>query len=175
MVSITGLEFSYTQAPNKMKSAVMALWLFTVSMGNLFTAAVNFFIRNADGTVKMSDQQYLPLFRRAHVRRGGDLRRLRNVLSWENLPAIAGTDPGRTGHRADARRRHAHLIVRNLKAPCLTLRALRGHALAAPTPVILNRRSAEKDLAVAIDVPLLTGSAACNCEVPRPSPRLGMT
>lgn len=62
MVSITGLEFSYTQAPNKMKSAVMALWLFTVSMGNLFTAAVNFFIRNADGTVKMNDQQYFLFF-----------------------------------------------------------------------------------------------------------------
>ena len=62
MVSITGLEFSYTQAPNTMKSAVMALWLFTVSMGNLFTAAVNFFIRNADGTVKMSDQQYFRFF-----------------------------------------------------------------------------------------------------------------
>ncbi len=42
MVSITGLEFSYTQAPNKMKSAVMALWLFTVSAGNMFTAAVNY-------------------------------------------------------------------------------------------------------------------------------------
>ncbi|MGI8890191.1 MAG: POT family MFS transporter [Chthoniobacterales bacterium] len=62
MVSITGLEFSYTQAPNKMKSAVMALWLFTVSMGNLFTAAVNYFIRNNDGTVKMSDQQYFLFF-----------------------------------------------------------------------------------------------------------------
>ena len=62
MVSITGLEFSYTQAPNKMKSAVMALWLFTVSMGNLFTAGVNFFIRNADGTVKMNDQQYFLFF-----------------------------------------------------------------------------------------------------------------
>ncbi|MEP7248591.1 MAG: POT family MFS transporter [Spartobacteria bacterium] len=62
MVSITGLEFSYTQAPNKMKSAVMALWLFTVSMGNLFTAAVNYFIRNADGTVKMNDQQYFLFF-----------------------------------------------------------------------------------------------------------------
>ena len=62
MVSITGLEFSYTQAPNKMKSAVMALWLFTVSMGNLFTAAVNFFIRNPDGTVKMNDQQYFLFF-----------------------------------------------------------------------------------------------------------------
>src|SRR5216110_400942 len=52
MVSITGLEFSYTQAPNSMKSSVMALWLFTVSMGNLFTAGVNYFIRNPDGTVK---------------------------------------------------------------------------------------------------------------------------
>ena len=62
MVSITGLEFSYTQAPNKMKSAVMALWLFTVSMGNLFTAAINYFIRNADGTVKMNDQQYYLFF-----------------------------------------------------------------------------------------------------------------
>jgi POT family proton-dependent oligopeptide transporter len=62
MVSITGLEFSYTQAPNKMKSAVMALWLFTVSAGNMFTAAVNYFIRNADGTVKMNDQQYFLFF-----------------------------------------------------------------------------------------------------------------
>ena len=62
MVSITGLEFSYTQAPNKMKSAVMALWLFTVSMGNFFTAGVNYFIRNADGTVKMNDQQYFLFF-----------------------------------------------------------------------------------------------------------------
>src|SRR3954454_12763747 len=31
MVSITGLEFSYTQAPNTMKSSVMALWLLTVA------------------------------------------------------------------------------------------------------------------------------------------------
>src|SRR2546430_13325860 len=34
MVSITGLEFSYTQAPNSMKSSVMALWLLAVSAGN---------------------------------------------------------------------------------------------------------------------------------------------
>lgn len=62
MVSITGLEFSYTQAPNKMKSAVMALWLFTVSLGSAFTACVNHFIRNADGTVKMNDMQYFMFF-----------------------------------------------------------------------------------------------------------------
>jgi POT family proton-dependent oligopeptide transporter len=62
MVSITGLEFSYTQAPNKMKSAVMALWLFTVSMGNLFTAGVNYFIRNPDGSSKLDDQHYYIFF-----------------------------------------------------------------------------------------------------------------
>jgi proton-dependent oligopeptide transporter, POT family len=44
MVSISGLEFSYTQAPKKMKSAVMAAWLFTVSLGNQFTASLNFLI-----------------------------------------------------------------------------------------------------------------------------------
>jgi POT family proton-dependent oligopeptide transporter len=44
MVSITGLEFSYTQAPKKMKSVVMAAWLFTVALGNQFTAILNFLI-----------------------------------------------------------------------------------------------------------------------------------
>lgn len=62
MVSITGLEFSYTQAPNKMKSAVMAAWLFTVSLGNQFTAQLNFFISNPDGTSKMSDFNYYLFF-----------------------------------------------------------------------------------------------------------------
>jgi POT family proton-dependent oligopeptide transporter len=62
MVSITGLEFSYTQAPNKMKSAVMALWLLAVASGNKITASVNFFILNPDGTTKMSDYQYYLFF-----------------------------------------------------------------------------------------------------------------
>ncbi|MBA2242117.1 MAG: POT family MFS transporter [Chthoniobacterales bacterium] len=62
MVSITGLELSYTQAPNKMKSAVMAAWLFCVSLGNAFTAGVNFFISNPDGTSKMSDFTYYLFF-----------------------------------------------------------------------------------------------------------------
>ncbi|HEX2788622.1 MAG TPA: POT family MFS transporter [Ignavibacteria bacterium] len=44
MVSITGLEFSYTQAPNSMKSFIMGLWLLSVSVGNLFTGLVNSFI-----------------------------------------------------------------------------------------------------------------------------------
>lgn len=41
LVSITALEFSYKQAPLKMKSFIMALYLLSVSTGNLFTALVN--------------------------------------------------------------------------------------------------------------------------------------
>lgn len=46
MVSITCLEFSYTQAPKKMKSVVLATFLVSVSLGNVFTATVNRFIQS---------------------------------------------------------------------------------------------------------------------------------
>jgi len=38
MVSITGLEFGYSQAPKRMKSVIMGFWLFTVTLGNLLVA-----------------------------------------------------------------------------------------------------------------------------------------
>ncbi len=41
LVSITALEFSYTQAPPKMKSFVMGAYLLSVALGNKFTALVN--------------------------------------------------------------------------------------------------------------------------------------
>jgi len=41
MVSITALEFSYKQAPLRMKSFIMALYLLCISLGNFFTAEVN--------------------------------------------------------------------------------------------------------------------------------------
>lgn len=41
MVSITGLEYAYTQAPKSMKSTMTAIWLLTVAAGNLFDALVN--------------------------------------------------------------------------------------------------------------------------------------
>jgi POT family proton-dependent oligopeptide transporter len=43
LVSVTGLEFSYTQAPPELKSFVMSLFLLSVSMGNLLTSVVNVF------------------------------------------------------------------------------------------------------------------------------------
>ncbi|MBC03328.1 MAG: MFS transporter [Phycisphaerae bacterium] len=45
MVSITGLEFSYRQAPPQMKSFVMSLFLLTVALGNVFTGQVNSIIQ----------------------------------------------------------------------------------------------------------------------------------
>lgn len=42
LVSITSLEFSYTQAPRKMKSLLMGLYLLLgISLGNIFTTVVN--------------------------------------------------------------------------------------------------------------------------------------
>lgn len=62
MVSITALEFSYTQAPKKMKSFIMALFLLSISLGNLFTAAVNAFIQNKDGSSKLPGASYYWFF-----------------------------------------------------------------------------------------------------------------
>ena len=62
MVSITSLEFAYTQAPKKMKSFIMGIYFLGVSLGNLFTAAVNFVIQNEDGTSKLEGSSYYWFF-----------------------------------------------------------------------------------------------------------------
>jgi len=62
LVSITALEFSYTQAPKNMKSLVMGAFLMSVSIGNFFTAGVNFFIQNPDGTSKLDGPSYYLFF-----------------------------------------------------------------------------------------------------------------
>lgn len=62
LISITCLEFSYTQAPNRMKSLVMGLFFSSVALGNWFTARVNSFIQNADGTSKLEGASYYLFF-----------------------------------------------------------------------------------------------------------------
>jgi POT family proton-dependent oligopeptide transporter len=62
MVSITCLEFSYTQAPKTMKSFIMAFYFMSVAVGNLFTSAVNFFIENSDGSSKLAGASYFWFF-----------------------------------------------------------------------------------------------------------------
>lgn len=38
LVSITGLEFAYSQAPKRMKSTIMGFWFLTVALGNVLVA-----------------------------------------------------------------------------------------------------------------------------------------
>ena len=64
MVSITTLEFSYTQAPKKMKSLVMGVFLLAIWLGNKFTAKVNETIaeRRADGGTFLEGADYFWFF-----------------------------------------------------------------------------------------------------------------
>lgn len=40
MFSVTGLEFSFTQAPSSMKSVLQAFWLLTMAIGNMLVAVI---------------------------------------------------------------------------------------------------------------------------------------
>ncbi len=62
LVSITCLEFSYTQAPPQMKSLIMSFSLLSVSLGNLFTAAVNRFTMDANGNSTLVGANYYWFF-----------------------------------------------------------------------------------------------------------------
>jgi proton-dependent oligopeptide transporter, POT family len=62
LVSVPHLEFSYTQAPKKMKSLVMCLYLGSIALGNVFTAVVNFWIQNPDGSSKLQGAAYYFFF-----------------------------------------------------------------------------------------------------------------
>ena len=62
MASITALEFAYTQAPKHLKAVVQALYLFSVSLGNFFTASVQWFIQNPDGSSKLSGPAYFVFY-----------------------------------------------------------------------------------------------------------------
>jgi proton-dependent oligopeptide transporter, POT family len=46
LVSATGLEFAYSQAPRSMKGAIMSFWLLSVSYGNLWVLMTNAAVRN---------------------------------------------------------------------------------------------------------------------------------
>lgn len=60
LVSVTHLEFAYTQAPKKMKSLVMCTYLGAVALGNQFTAGINFLIQH--GTLQLKGANYFIFF-----------------------------------------------------------------------------------------------------------------
>ena len=62
MISITCLEFSYSQAPTSMKSIVMSINLLSVTVGNFLTAAVNKAIQLPGGTSRLPGADYYWFF-----------------------------------------------------------------------------------------------------------------
>jgi POT family proton-dependent oligopeptide transporter len=46
LVSATGLEFAYSQAPQPMKGTIMSFWLLSVTVGNLWVLLTNTALRN---------------------------------------------------------------------------------------------------------------------------------
>ena len=46
LVSATGLEFAYSQAPPSMKGSIMSFWLLSVTFGNLWVLITNAAVRN---------------------------------------------------------------------------------------------------------------------------------
>ena len=62
MVSITALEFAYTQAPKSLKSLVMCLYLVSVSVGNIFTSGINALIKVPFLTPWLTGSNYFYFF-----------------------------------------------------------------------------------------------------------------
>jgi POT family proton-dependent oligopeptide transporter len=58
LVSATGLEFAYSQAPGPMKGAIMAFWSLSVTVGNLWVLLVNTAVRD-DGVTRTIEQSGL--------------------------------------------------------------------------------------------------------------------
>ncbi len=56
LLSATGLEFAFAQAPPRLKSTIMSLWLMTVALGNVLTAVVTRFnaeVLKASGAMEL--------------------------------------------------------------------------------------------------------------------------
>lgn len=62
LVSITGLEYAYRQASKSMKSTMIAIWLLTTAIGNLFTALVNRSISNGGFFAQFKGADYYWFF-----------------------------------------------------------------------------------------------------------------
>jgi POT family proton-dependent oligopeptide transporter len=55
LVSATGLEFAYSQAPQSMKGVVMSFWNLTTTVGNLWVLIANAAVRNDTVTGHIGD------------------------------------------------------------------------------------------------------------------------
>jgi POT family proton-dependent oligopeptide transporter len=83
LVSVTGLEFSYTQAPRAMRSTIMSIWFLTVFLGNLLTAAVTKLVR-------LEGAGYFWLFAALMLAAAIGFRAIARSPRWAGATASAG-------------------------------------------------------------------------------------
>ncbi len=62
LISITGLEYAYTQAPPSMKSTIMACWLITVTLGNVLVSVIQTNISNGGFFAQFQGADFFWLF-----------------------------------------------------------------------------------------------------------------
>ncbi len=55
LVSATGLEFAYSQAPSSMKGIIMSFWLLSTTFGNLWVLLTNASVRRPEVMAKIAD------------------------------------------------------------------------------------------------------------------------
>ena len=59
LVSTTGLEFAYTQAPAHLKSLITSFWNLTIFAGNMLVAAITFFLSNGESANAISTDRFI--------------------------------------------------------------------------------------------------------------------
>ena len=62
LISITGLEYAYTQSPPSMKSTIMACWLLTVTTGNVLVSVIQNNIKDGGFFAQFHGQGFFWLF-----------------------------------------------------------------------------------------------------------------
>ena len=95
MISITALEFSYTQAPNEMKSFIMGLYLLSVSLGNFITVGVNSWMNEERQIEKFEAGQntYISLNNSKTLTTGHKI----GIKETESIRVISGKDTSNLG------------------------------------------------------------------------------
>lgn len=59
LVSTTGLEFAYTQAPSHLKSVITSFWNLTIFAGNMLVAAITFLLANGEQANAISTNRFV--------------------------------------------------------------------------------------------------------------------
>ena len=62
LISITGLEYAYTQSPPSMKSTIMACWLITVTLGNVLVSVIQNNIKDGGFFAQFQGADFFWLF-----------------------------------------------------------------------------------------------------------------